>query len=150
VRRFIPAVGRRDGGASSTVTALLCASGGFLMPLTPGCGSGSAGSSTADNSPLAAHTWIAFIGPGDGHSKIFTIAAAGGSPPKQITDRGWLPPDVWPPAWSPDGTKIVYGGPDNNGAHNLFMVSSLGGASTQITSGAQQYKYQPAWSPFPN
>jgi len=50
------------------------------------------------------------------------------------------------PAWSPDGTKLVFSG-NRNGDDDLYTINADGTGMTQITNGPG-YDRQPVWSPL--
>jgi Tol biopolymer transport system component len=49
------------------------------------------------------------------------------------------------PAWSPDGTKIVFAS-DRDGEMNIYVMDADGGNAKQLTKGNQRSRC-PAWSP---
>jgi TolB protein len=49
------------------------------------------------------------------------------------------------PAWSPDGTRIVFSS-DRSGDRELYVVSADGGDVTQLTA-SPDFDGQPTWSP---
>ncbi|MBN2425669.1 MAG: PD40 domain-containing protein [Calditrichaceae bacterium] len=50
------------------------------------------------------------------------------------------------PAWSPDGTKIVFLS-DRSGEEELWLVNPEGGEWRQLTKGNKGFRAQPVWSP---
>jgi len=74
--------------------------------------------------------WIAFSRGLDLH-----VIRADGSGLRQITTYGW------DPAWSPDGTRLVYAGP-----RGLLTIALAGGDPVRLTTGGY-YDDAPAWSP---
>ena len=48
------------------------------------------------------------------------------------------------PAWSPDGTKIVFGGPVNKG--DIWVMNADGSNRINLTNSAAN-DYSPTWSP---
>ena len=73
--------------------------------------------------------------PQDAFYQLLTIPSAGGSPTQLTSGSG----QHSMPAWSPDGTRILF-----NTGSALFSVNPSGGAATQIASGLHMW---PAWSP---
>ena len=53
--------------------------------------------------------------------------------------------DGYYPAWSPDGTRIVYQS-SRGGQWDLWTISSEGGPPTRLTNDVE-FDYQPSWSP---
>jgi len=50
-------------------------------------------------------------------------------------------------AWSPDGTKIIFGGPDS-GPVDLFVMNPDGSGLTNITNTSGKYEWSPSWQPL--
>jgi len=74
---------------------------------------------------------LAFVGTGDdGNRQIFT-AGIDGADVRQVTHD---PTGARSPSWSPDGTKIAYGG-GGWGQRSLFILDVATGESTFITDG---------------
>ena len=67
-----------------------------------------------------------------------------GSNPIQLTDPPWYP---ILPRWSPDGTQIVFGGPDMQGRIKAFIVSSNGGKPRLLLPESDELQGDPDWSP---
>ncbi len=85
--------------------------------------------------------WIAFDSGREGSQAIYVVPAEGGDPRRVTTDSGFLQV----PSWSPDGSMLVYESFNaaNGGSLGLYVISSRGGPSVQLTrngSGA-------IWSP---
>ena len=49
------------------------------------------------------------------------------------------------PAWSPDGTRLVYT-VSTNGVSTLWIMNADGSAKRQLTTGANGSAFDPAWS----
>src|SRR3989441_13043 len=50
------------------------------------------------------------------------------------------------PAWSPDGSKIIFSRRDSSGLGHLFLMNPDGSGLTQLTFGSSS-EWGPAWSP---
>ena len=105
-----------------------------------------AGDSTADEvwpaySPNGKQ--IAYAKRGSG---IFVVGATGESA-RRVTSFGTNP------AWSPDGTRIVFGSEEVKSPYTvnqkggLWVVDLSGGTPRRLDAGARSDSYQPAWSP---
>ena len=69
---------------------------------------------------------------------LFIVPALGGTAVKLVEDGYY-------PAWSPDGTRIVY--QSNRGDKwDLWTISPEGGQPARLTNDAD-FNYQPSWSP---
>jgi Tol biopolymer transport system component/imidazolonepropionase-like amidohydrolase len=83
----------------------------------------------------------------DGKQVAFTavgdlwVMPVGGSP-QRLTRDAWVEAD---PAWSPDGTSLVYSS-DRGGSMNLWVRDLQSGADRQVTRGTAA-AMQAAWSP---
>ena len=84
----------------------------------------------------------------DRRKHLFTVAADGSSPPRQITDGDY---DDANPAWSPDGTPIAF----TSARHEdwdirlttaIYVVDSEGGEPRRLTD-TDASAWAPAWSP---
>ena len=79
------------------------------------------------------------------YSQIFTIPVNGGTP-KELTEAG-----TQEPAFSPDGSKIVYVKYTRNDQGQYFsdvwIIPSMGGTPVQVTSLQSLQVYGPSWSP---
>ena len=97
---------------------------------------------TPDYSPNGGK--IAFSENDDGDYEIF-VADSDGSDPVQLTHN-----DVadWEPAWSPDGSMIVFSheSADANEA-DLYLINSDGTDEHSLTNTDGGYDSEPAWSP---
>lgn len=51
------------------------------------------------------------------------------------------------PAWSPDGRRIAFVGSGSQGAQEIFVVGSSGGAAVNVTNSAPASEESPDWSP---
>ena len=81
-----------------------------------------------------------------GYDEIFTVNPDG-SGRTQVTDSQ-LPDFKSGPTWSPDGTRIAFGGCcDPPGNSDLYVVNSDGTAMTNLTSTPHRFEGDPAWSP---
>ena len=86
---------------------------------------------------------IAFQNDVDGASQIF-LMGADGTGIRQVTDDRY---GADSPAWSPDGSELVYLG-FGNGAparRNLFVLDPATGTTTRVTNLTTE-PYQPSWS----
>jgi Tol biopolymer transport system component len=86
---------------------------------------------------------IAFQNDVDGSAQVF-VMNADGSAVRQLTDDRY---GADSPAWSPDGSELVYVG-FGNGAparRNLFVLDLDTGTSTRVTN-LQSEPFQPSWS----
>lgn len=81
---------------------------------------------------------IAYQSSGSNDPSVYVVAWRGGQP--QLIAEGAISPD-----WSPDGTKIVFGGyrPRQTG---LYIADLVTARITQLTSG-EAFDRDPAWSP---
>jgi Tol biopolymer transport system component len=86
----------------------------------------------------------------DLHSEIWVVNADGSSPHElPITPACGGPfadPDSYgcfDPAWSPDGSKIVFARSNSDGEANLYIVNADGGGLVQVTDGG--FDHQPDW-----
>ena len=78
------------------------------------------------------------------NAEVWLMGAAGKNKRPLITGA-----PAWDPAWSPDGSQIVYVGESDNGPQ-LFIYTLATGASAQLTFAASErgpFAAQPAWSP---
>ena len=79
------------------------------------------------------------------YSQIFTMPVTGGSP-KELTGPG-----TQEPAFSPDGSKIVYVKYTKNDQgryySDVWIIPSEGGTPVQVTSLQSLQVYGPSWSP---
>jgi TolB protein len=80
------------------------------------------------------------------HSDIWTVRAADGSNPKNLTgtDTG---SDENDPDWSPDGTKIAFTLDASGKASDIYVVRSDGTGLRNVTKTPLVYEGDPAWSP---
>jgi hypothetical protein len=89
------------------------------------------------------HGIIAFSGtdgtPG-AHGDIYTMHADGSNVTRLTTTTS---NDSWP-AWSPDGSKIVFAAWTDHGS-NLYVMSAEGAGLTALTTGPR-FDHTPAWS----
>ncbi len=69
---------------------------------------------------------------------IFIVQPFGGDPLKLVSNG-------FDPAWSPDGSEIVFRSA-RDGQWDLWRVRATGGEPVRITNDAE-YDYQPVWSP---
>ena len=72
---------------------------------------------------------------------LYVMDADGNNPRRLTVSTG----GAWNPAWSPDGSRIVYEAIDN-GSDNLWEVPADGGAAKLLFS-TPGVDMQPAWSP---
>jgi Tol biopolymer transport system component len=90
-------------------------------------------------------TRIAFVSDERGNEDIWVMNADGSgltnlTPTSDEADNN--------PAWSPDGTKIVFSRRPAGGARNIWVMDADGGNLTQLTSlGGTSTASLPAWSP---
>jgi Tol biopolymer transport system component len=86
---------------------------------------------------------LACVSDTEGNGDIF-IVYTDGSEPTKVTDTKF---DERDPAWSPDGSTLVYAyDPAGKQVFQLFVVDLKTGKTTQITTSAGS-NYSPAWSP---
>ena len=86
---------------------------------------------------------IAFISNRDGRMDVWVMNVDGSNPQKVTT--GDPNTSEAEPAWSPDGTTLVFSSTRaGDGAWHLFTVDVASGAVTRLTTG---WGVQPAWSP---
>jgi Tol biopolymer transport system component len=71
------------------------------------------------------------------------VVNADGSNPTQLADIL-----AYGSAWSPDGTKIIFGGA-NSGAAELFVMNPDGSGLTNITNTPDRVEYSPSWQALP-
>ena len=77
---------------------------------------------------------------------LYTMSPDG----SQVTDLTNLPPGerATDPAWSPDGTRLVYAyGVFLGIPRNLFALELSGGKIRQLTNTADRWEQSPVWSP---
>jgi len=81
---------------------------------------------------------------GDGYVDIYITSSTPGSPVTRLTSNTG---EVWDvhPAWSPDGSKIVFGRFDTHD-YEIFVMNADGSNVIQLTDNDVN-DYQPAWSP---
>ena len=53
----------------------------------------------------------------------------------------------WDPAWSPDGSKIVFTSNRNSNVHNIYVMNADGTGLTRLTTNDYGNDFTPAWSP---
>lgn len=85
---------------------------------------------------------------GDRRQHIFTVAADGSSPPRQLTDGDY---EDAAPAWSPDGARIAFVSNraddwDLTTVRDVYVIESSGGEPKPVTNG-EGVAELPAWSP---
>ena len=90
---------------------------------------------------------IAFISDRDreeGYLDIYVTSLPPGSPVTRLTNNSG---EVWDvhPAWSPDGSRIVFARYDTND-YEIFTMNADGSNVLQLTDNAG-WDYNPAWSP---
>ena len=78
----------------------------------------------------------------DEFSHIF-LANSDGS---QLTQLTTTPRRDVSPAWSPDGTRIVFAS-DRTGNMEVFVMNADGSEQTRLTTHADNGSFAPAWSP---
>lgn len=81
---------------------------------------------------------IAYQSSGSNDPSVYVVASRGGQP--QLIARGAISPD-----WSPDGTKIIFGGYRPRQA-GLYIADLVTARITQLSSG-EAFERDPAWSP---
>lgn len=82
-------------------------------------------------------TRIAYVYDGS----LYTVDAAGGVPPLQLTGAGFNVEDA---VWSPDGGHIAF-----TSNHRLFLMSAAGGTQPVPLTDSDSYVTQPVWAPLP-
>lgn len=88
---------------------------------------------------------IAISIPIDGDAEIFLLDVETGEVISQLTDNEGV--DDYMPAWSPDGSHIVYVSRDETeGSDEIHIMTADGETDTQITDNAVE-DYYPAWAP---
>lgn len=80
---------------------------------------------------------IAFASDRDGNLEIYTMGAGGG-PALRLTNNT-IADSL--PAWSPDGTRIVFTSAPDAWQTNLAVVSALGGGSPSVLVGSGMFHY---------
>jgi Tol biopolymer transport system component len=87
---------------------------------------------------------IAFVSNRDGNDEIY-VMNPDGSNQRRLTNT---PGEDWHPAWSPDGTKIVFQCM-SGGTFNVCVVNADGSGYTQLTNWTKDegLAQRPAWSP---
>jgi Tol biopolymer transport system component/DNA-binding winged helix-turn-helix (wHTH) protein len=88
----------------------------------------------------------------DGKSLVYVTFPEGvlwranrdGTNPVQLTD-----PPLYPagPEWSPDGTQILFCGPDSNSQMRSYTISAQGGTPQLILPAGRNEEWAPSWSP---
>jgi Tol biopolymer transport system component len=91
-------------------------------------------------------TRILYIGYGDIYGSIYVVNADGSNEVELTRD---LDGDFIDPAWSPDGSLIILSGSIDDGAYELYLISSQGGPLTMISSTPGVNKRLPVWRPRP-
>ena len=96
---------------------------------------------------------LAFSSGRDGNMEIYVMdlsdgiggRAAGQDPPglQRLTDRD---ANDWDPAWSPDGTQIVYHSERGEGGFDIWLMNADGGDQRRLTNTADE-EIHLAWSP---
>ncbi len=84
---------------------------------------------------------IAFISDHGGEEEVWTVAAGGAAPARQLTHGSHT--RYYEPKWSPDGRKLVVA--DSRG--NLVVVDAASGAKSAAGATKAWYSRQYAWSP---
>lgn len=85
--------------------------------------------------------WIAFTAHRAGANDIAVVPASGGEAVRLTTTSRSLHP-----AWSPDGSKIVFASFGTGGSSGIFVIPASGGTPEPVTSGPG-IKLEPDWSP---
>ena len=82
---------------------------------------------------------------GFGNPEIYVMNADGTSPTR-LTNN---PANDYTPAWSPDGTRIVFGSNRDHFAGELYVMNADGSGQTRLTTNTAQER-EPTWSPNGN
>lgn len=86
---------------------------------------------------------IAFVSHRDGNAEIYVMADGGLNQTRLTNDLG----ADEQPAWSPDGTKIVWARTTQSNFQGIWVMNADGSGQTMLTSGASGADYNPGWSP---
>ena len=89
---------------------------------------------------------IAFVSHRDGNAEIYVMADGGLNQTRLTNDLG----ADEQPAWSPDGTRIVWARTNQSNFQGIWVMNSDGSGQTMLTSGASGADSNPAWSPDGN
>lgn len=91
--------------------------------------------------PTAASDLVAYSHGEWGSMDIYTISVTGGTPTRLTQGFG----NNMDPAWSPDGTRIVFWS-DRSGEPGIYVMSADGSDQTRISPAGVPAKH-PSWSP---
>jgi len=72
--------------------------------------------------------FLAFVRRGERWDSLYMLRLQGGTPQSIVDVTGQI---IGPPAWTPDGTAIVYAS-NQNGATRLWRTAASGGTSVQV------------------
>jgi Tol biopolymer transport system component len=85
---------------------------------------------------------IAFTSGRDGADAIYTMNADGTAQTRRSVEGRSRQP-----AWSPNGTRIVFSGIRGEGTSGLYTIPADGGSESKLTGQTSRNDYEPDWQP---